>query len=146
MGRKLTKLTQLHVVAITLLILLISFGVYYIFYVSSQKTYFTNRSFRLLAGIGNQMKLTIENLGTSLKNAASSAKSVPKEVNLTSKDSVAEFIHARVKGSLSLVPNLKLTDCSPEANPSVIEGNISSPEILFNTRQEGETFLVVHRL
>lgn len=140
MGRKLTKLTQLHVVAITLLILLISFGVYYIFYVSSQKTYFTNRSFRLLAGIGNQMKLTIENLGTSLKNAASSAKSVPKEVNLTSKDSVAEFIHARVKGSLSLVPNLKLTDCSPEANPSVIEGNISSPEILFNTRQEGETF------
>lgn len=108
MGRKFFKLTQLHVVAITLLILLVSFGVYYIFYVSSQKTYFTNRNFRLLAIIGNQMKLKIENLGTNLKNIASAAKSVPKDVNLTSKDSIAEFIHARVKGSLSLVPNLKL--------------------------------------
>lgn len=140
MDRKFSKLTQLHVVAITLIILLLSFGVYYIFYVSSQKTYFTDRNFRLLAVIGNQIKSKIENLGTNLKNAASAAKSVPKDVNLTSKDSITKFIRDRVKGSLSLVPNLTLTDYSPNGNPSVTEGNISTPEILLNVKQEGETF------
>lgn len=64
-------------------------------------------------------KLKIENRGANLKNAASAAKSVPKDANLTSKVSIAEFISDKVKGSLSLVPNLTLIDYSPNGNPSV---------------------------
>ncbi len=139
MGSKFSKLTQLHVVAVTLLILLISFGVYYIFYVSSQKAYFTNRNFRLLAVIGNQIKLKVENLGANLKNAASAAKSVPKDANLTSKDSITEFIYGRVKGALSLIPNLKLIDHYLDGNPSVTEGK-TSPNMLLTVKQEGGTF------
>jgi hypothetical protein len=66
MERDYFKLRRYHILAVTLLALLIPFCGAYLYYVTSQKTYFTNQNFRLLAVMSNQIKSKIENLSSSL--------------------------------------------------------------------------------
>ncbi|MDN3515478.1 MAG: cache domain-containing protein [Candidatus Brocadia sp.] len=143
MERKSSQLTQLRVSAITLFVLLIAFGAYYAFYVSSQKTYFTNRNFRLLADAGNQIRLKIENLHTVLNNAA--------DIVVFDKGN-----SKKVKEVLDLVPDLKLlNDPSIEKinpvtglfrelgwTPLITREENVKPAISLNVKQEEETFWV----
>ncbi|MBI1928810.1 cache domain-containing protein [Candidatus Poribacteria bacterium] len=72
----------LNILVSVMLILVIPFGVYYFFYVSSRKTDLTNRNFRLLADLGKQLKLTVENYSNNvLKNAANNVKNFSVKLN-----------------------------------------------------------------
>ena len=64
---------RLSIVALTMIIVIIPFCLYYLFFVESQTSYFTGRDFRVLADIGGQIKSKIDNLGTSVINAANKA-------------------------------------------------------------------------
>jgi hypothetical protein len=65
---------RLSIVALTMIIVIIPFCLYYLFFVESQTSYFTGRDFRVLADIGGQIKSKIDNLGTSIINAANKAR------------------------------------------------------------------------
>jgi hypothetical protein len=54
---------------ITLIILLVPFGLYYVLYVSSHQSYFIDRSHRALAGIGGQIVSRIDGLRNVVLNA-----------------------------------------------------------------------------
>ncbi|PYT08018.1 MAG: hypothetical protein DMF60_05855 [Acidobacteria bacterium] len=71
---------RLSIVGFTMILVIIPFCLYYLFFVESQNEYFTKRNFRVLAGIGSQMKSKIDNLGTSLINAVKSAQQEKKEI------------------------------------------------------------------
>jgi len=57
-----------------MIIVIIPFCLYYLFFVESQTAYFTGRDFRVLGDIGRQIKSKIDNLGTSVINAANKAR------------------------------------------------------------------------
>jgi len=65
---------RLSIVALTMIIVIIPFCLYYLFFVESQTAYFTGRDFRVLGDIGGQIKSRIDNLGTSVINAANKAR------------------------------------------------------------------------
>ncbi len=73
-----TQSKQVQILIISILALLIPFCAYYIFYISYQTKYFTKRNFRLLAGISEQMSMTITNLNQAFCNAINDAKSKSK--------------------------------------------------------------------
>jgi hypothetical protein len=55
---------------VAVLVLLLCFGAYYALVVRTQTNYFTNRDFRVLAAMGDQIRAVIANLGSSITNAA----------------------------------------------------------------------------
>ena len=55
---------------VAVLILLLCFGAYYALVVRTQTNYFTNRNFRALAGMSDQIRDAIGNLGSSITNVA----------------------------------------------------------------------------
>lgn len=73
-----TQSKQVQILIISIVALLIPFCAYYIFYISYQTKYFTKRNFRLLAGISEQMSMTITNLNQAFCNAIKDAKSKSK--------------------------------------------------------------------
>ena len=66
--------SRLTILFLTLLFLIAPFCLGYLFYVTSQRSYFTSRNFRVLDGIGTQIRLKVDNLSTSFINAANKAK------------------------------------------------------------------------
>lgn len=66
-SRNLPTAAKLRIVLITALILTVPFFVYYLFYIKSQTDYFTNRNFRVLARVGNQITTKVESLSGVLK-------------------------------------------------------------------------------
>ena len=66
--------SRLTILALTLVCLIVPFCLGYMFYVTSQKSYFTKRNFRVLDSIGTHIRLKIENLTANLINAVSKAK------------------------------------------------------------------------
>ena len=75
------RLKRLSIVAFTMIVVIIPFCLYYLFFVQSQKTYFTKRNFRVLADIGDQITSKIDSLGTSLINVARSVKQAPNQTD-----------------------------------------------------------------
>ncbi|MEK6303783.1 MAG: cache domain-containing protein [Acidobacteriota bacterium] len=67
--RRKSKLSRLTVLGITLLVLVVPFALYYFVYVSSQQSYFTNRSHRSLSRIGNQVVDRVDGLRSVVENA-----------------------------------------------------------------------------
>ena len=65
---------RLTIVGFTMVVVIIPFCLYYLFFVTSQTTYFSKRNFRVLAGIGDHISSKIDNLGTNLVNVAKKAK------------------------------------------------------------------------
>jgi hypothetical protein len=57
---------------VAVLVLLLCFGAYYALVVRTQTSYFTNRDFRILATMSDQIRDVIANLGSSITNAAMS--------------------------------------------------------------------------
>ena len=76
MAKKPSSTNRLIVIGITLVILLIPFGLYFWFHVASQKAYFTDRSHRLLARIGNQVVSRVEGLQLIIKSATTRSCSI----------------------------------------------------------------------
>lgn len=74
------RMKRLSIIGFTMILVIVPFCLYYLFFVESQNEYFTNRNFRVLAGIGSQMKSKIDNLGTSLINAVKNAQQEKKEI------------------------------------------------------------------
>ena len=72
------RMKRLSIIGSTMILVIVPFCLYYLFYVQSQNQYFTKRNFRVLAGIGDQMKSKIDNLGTSLINAVKNAQQEKK--------------------------------------------------------------------
>lgn len=66
-SRTLPTAAKLRIALITVLILLVPFFVYYLFYIKSQTDYFTNRNFRALARVGNQVTTKVESLSSVLR-------------------------------------------------------------------------------
>src|SRR6267143_3348260 len=73
MINKSSKLKQLNTLGLTALVLLGPFALYYVFYFSDQKSYFTNRDFRLLAVLSKQIELKVDNIGGAYHKAAEAA-------------------------------------------------------------------------
>lgn len=122
---------QLQILIITIIVLLIPFCAYYIFYISSQTKYFTTRNFRLLAGISEQISLTITNLNNALCNAA-------KNIKLNKDKDTDREPHV----SLDHIPSLKLID---EQYKTQSEETLKSyrdkliPNIQLSVKQEWDT-------
>ncbi len=55
---------------VAVLVLLLCFGAYYALVVRTQTSYFTNRDFRILAAMSDQVRAVIANLGSSITNVA----------------------------------------------------------------------------
>lgn len=67
--RRKSRLSRLAVLGITLLVLVVPVALYYFVYVSSQQSYFTNRSHRSLSGIGQQIVERVEGLSSVVESA-----------------------------------------------------------------------------
>lgn len=61
------------IIGFTLIIVVMPFCLYYLFFVTSQTTYFSKRNFRVLGDIGDHIKLKIDNLAANLVNLAEKA-------------------------------------------------------------------------
>src|SRR4026209_496627 len=61
---------RLRVFVIIIALLTLPFTVYYLSYVRSQSGYFTDRSFRKLSIISNQVAVRVENAATVFKNSS----------------------------------------------------------------------------
>ena len=70
MDKKTSKLNRAVVLGVTLLVLVVPFCLYYVVYVSSQRTYFTQKSHRALEGVGSQIISRIDNIRKVVENTA----------------------------------------------------------------------------
>ncbi|HYK89490.1 MAG TPA: cache domain-containing protein [Acidobacteriota bacterium] len=128
---------------ITILIILLLFGAYYAFVIPSQRTYFTRRNFRLLTGMGDQIRDVVTNVATSLVNAAARPQPLRSNVAGLAPGPFIKTVHAserepaagiqpdleRIRASISLIPNLTLVASSLDT-PAPRE-QLSSPELGF---------------
>ncbi|HEY7784780.1 MAG TPA: cache domain-containing protein, partial [Pyrinomonadaceae bacterium] len=67
------KLKYFNTISLTLMLILGPFGLYYLFYFSEQKTYFTNRNFRLLSVLNKQIQAKVDGVAGAYQKAAESA-------------------------------------------------------------------------
>src|SRR6185503_11181092 len=68
--KKRTRFPRAAIVGVTLIVLLVPLALYYVFYVSSQQSYFIDRSHRSLDGIGSQVAARIDGLREVVESAA----------------------------------------------------------------------------
>jgi hypothetical protein len=68
--RKSAASRRIYVSLLSFVILILIYSTYYVFYYSSQKAYFTQRSFRLLNNTAIVLKATVESLNSVLKYAS----------------------------------------------------------------------------
>jgi hypothetical protein len=153
MKARASKFIQFRTLVLTLLIVFVPFAGYYVYYVSRQKAYFTNRDFRSLEVMGNQITSKIENLGTVLINAASDAD--PKDVTdvTPTKPPATEAMSGQDRNEnekikLKREDNLKAvislvreggTDLRLVGEPKVSEGSESDGRIRFSMGWEGSS-------
>jgi hypothetical protein len=67
-GSQIARQKRLAIMGFTMVMVIIPFSLYYLFFVTSQTTYFSKRNFRVLAGIGGNITSKIDNLATNLVN------------------------------------------------------------------------------
>ncbi len=143
MERKSSKMSRLALIGITLLILVVPFGLYYSFYVSSQRAFFTKRSHRILSSIGSQVVSRVDGLQKVVRYAASRRCGDPgiisdKDNNTYIRD-LAKYFDARSPFGIKL----QFDQRSPEseADATKLEGRTDLP-ISVEFRQVGSA----HRL
>src|SRR5262249_7749816 len=66
--------SRLTLAALTIVLLIIPFSAVYMFFVLSQRSFYSTRDFRVLDNIGNHIAATIDNLTGTLKISASRAQ------------------------------------------------------------------------
>src|ERR1017187_5934017 len=129
--------TALKRQGVAILVLLLCFGAYYALVVRSQTTYFTNRDFRILASMSDQIRDVIANLGSSITNAAAPPVRLPghntngspflkaiHDANPAPSDIPKEDLE-RIEKMIALVPNLTLIE-----KPSIVAGATNVPAAL----------------
>src|ERR1044071_4946960 len=98
------------VIGITSIVLLVPFGLYYLFYVLAQQNYFIDRSHRSLEGIGDQITSRIDGLSDVVEKAAT--KGCPGEAS----DLTGYFKSLKPFGvSLKLEPQPASSEDEPDA-------------------------------
>jgi hypothetical protein len=133
MPKAASKIKSFRRQGITILVLLLALGAYFAVRVPSQKEFFTQRSFRVLADMGNQINEALANLGSSLANVT---RRPPALHTLATNGSPFLAAIARdgarptkptlgfsneVRAALGLVPNLELLT-AVEAGPTNASG------------------------
>ena len=119
---------------VAVLVLLLCFGAYYALVVRTQTNYFTNRDFRVLAAMGDQIRGVIGNLGSSITNAAMPPAPLPDhdtngspfltaihEANPASSANPTQDL-ARIGKMVGLMPNLALIE-----KPSTVAAETNVP-------------------
>ena len=70
---------RISILGITLLIVLVPFGGYYLSYVSSQRAYYRTKNFRVLNAIAKQIASRLKGISQNVQNAADKAASDLRE-------------------------------------------------------------------
>lgn len=97
---------RLGIIGFTIVVVLIPFCLYFLFFVTSQTTYFSKRNFRVLAGIADHISLKIDNLATNLVNVIK---------NVEGKQTASTIADPQtVKKAVALVPGLTFDDLQYE--------------------------------
>ncbi|HXF39496.1 MAG TPA: hypothetical protein VN687_07270, partial [Blastocatellia bacterium] len=97
-------LKRYSIIGFTLIVVVVPFCLYYLFFVTSQTTYFSKRNFRVLADIGDHIKLKIDNLAANLVNVAEKANQKVESKQPAKPIAVTE----KVEKAATLVPDFKL--------------------------------------
>ena len=97
-------LKRYSIIGFTLIVVVMPFCLYYLFFVASQTTYFSKRNFRVLADIGDHIKLKIDNLAANLVNVAEKANQKVESKQPAKPIAVTE----KVEKAATLVPDFKL--------------------------------------
>jgi hypothetical protein len=119
---------------VAVLVLLLCFGAYYALVVRTQTNYFTNRDFRVLAAMGDQIRGVVGTLASSITNAAMPPARLPDHD--TNGSPFLTAIHdanpapsanptqdlARIEKMVGLVPNLALIE-----KPSTVAAETNVP-------------------
>ncbi|HSB11734.1 MAG TPA: cache domain-containing protein [Blastocatellia bacterium] len=105
MGERISspRIKRFSIIGFTLIIVVIPFCLYYLFFVTSQTTYFSQRNFRVLSGIGDHISSKIDNLAANLVNVAEKAKQKVESKQPAKPVAVAE----KVQKAATLVPDFK---------------------------------------
>jgi len=119
---------------VAVLVLLLCFGAYYALVVRTQTNYFTNRDFRVLAAMSDQIRDVIANLGSSITNVAMPLARLPDHD--TNGSPFLTAIHdanpnptanpnqdlKQIEKMIGLVPNLTLIE-----KPSTVAAETNMP-------------------
>ena len=108
--------SRLTILLLTLLLLIAPFCLGYLFYVTSQRSYFTRRNFRVLDSVGTQIRLKVDNLSTSFINATNKAKAEKNRAETRARRQPAlnlEVLRRAVSQVNKYGPNLKLDSTVP---------------------------------
>jgi hypothetical protein len=122
--------SRLTILFLTLLLLIAPFCLGYLFYVSSQKSYFTKRNFRVLEGIGAQIKLKVDNLSTSFINATNKAKAEKSnaEARVRRQPALNLAVLQRAVGQVNRYgPNLRLDSTAPPVKQTATPAQTPPP-------------------
>ena len=133
--RKLSPpLYRVQVVAATVLLLAIPLLTYYLFYVRNQSAYFTERSFRSLSLVGQQIALKVESAGTVLKNSTEQFVN-PKDPGSPTK---FDFIKSDKENLDGLLKSLRdLNSDSPQIIPFSLQRRAADGQELSSTTISG---------
>lgn len=142
-GRRKSKLSRLTVLGITLLVLVVPFALYYFVYVSSQQSYFTNRSHRSLSGIGKQIVARVEGLrsvveSTGLRRCLEGDEKIAKGALTEYLKTLSPFgTTLKLEGDPSLKgdPSLEGAPSDDDAQGSV------KPVVAFDFKEDGSALL-----
>ncbi len=140
MAINLAKLRALASPALTLLVLLLAFGVFYFVYVSARFDYFTQRNFSLLGELSHQLSFQIEIYRDVLERAA--RKEGGEDGN------EAQSITKAVQGAIELIPALKPAPVPEGNNEHVIVREVKgekpkAPFTLELRQEKGESWLAL---
>ncbi len=122
---KFLRLKRLNIIGITMLIIVLPFGFYYLFFVSSQTNYFSKRNFRVLAEIGEHIAGKTETLATNLVNVA---KKTAQDKKDKTKDKNTETDSEMVSNASKIVPDFKADPVQYEPGPHA--GSPEGPVIM----------------
>ena len=118
-GRLSPQLYRIRIASATILLLIVPLLVYYLFYVRNQSAYFTERSFRSLSLISQQIDLKIESAGTVLKNSSEKFINPQTETTDSPKFDATKTDEENLKSLGTVFSGLK--DASPQIIPFSIQ-------------------------
>lgn len=110
LGTQIARQKRLTIMGFTMVVVIIPFALYYLFFVTSQTTYFSKRNFRVLAGIGDNISSKVDNLATNLVNVVKKVecKDTSDTKKVEDKQAPAAIADAKkVAEAVKLVPDLK---------------------------------------
>jgi hypothetical protein len=134
------------IIGFTMVVVVIPFALYYLFFVTSQTTYFSKRNFRVLAGIGDNISSKIDNLASNLVNVVKKVecKDTSNTQNVADKQGPRPIADTKkVAEAVKLVPDLKFdadqyeqakARVEQKANVTTALPRVASP----NTASQGE--------